>query len=352
VAESAIPAHLQRPRVRTAGVPDDYEPPYPSFSARYRPSVTQVVMAYFGVQWRGPRPAAVDLALDRLWSDLQTSGAGHRDNASYVDEAGCATRLTVAYWDSTADFEAWFDARGRLWTDPANLPDGVGFFTEILRPTVDRYETLFSASDRLEGVGVLAPAISGPIQQHAYWGGARDRIPLSQTDPMAPGGVPVIDVDGPLRRVRPAENICLIRSGQDWTDTEADERQLYLRDVEPVLRVGMDFLRDQGLDIGCYANRYVTVLNEDGTPSARSYGMSWWKSLAALERWSESHPTHVAIFGAAMKYLSALGPNARLKLYHEVTVAAAAQQSFEYLNCHDATGLLRASRQPAQLQRS
>jgi aldoxime dehydratase len=80
--------------------------------------------------------------------------------------------------------------------------------------------------------------------------------------------------------------------------------------------------------------------------------MSWWKSLAALERWSESHPTHVAIFGAAMKYLSALGPNARLKLYHEVTVASAAQQSFEYLNCHDATGMLRASQQPAQLQRS
>jgi aldoxime dehydratase len=53
-----------------------------------------------------------------------------------------------------------------------------------------------------------------------------------------------------------------------------------------------------------------------------------------------------------MKYLSALGPNARLKLYHEVTVASAAQQSFEYFNCHDATGMLRASQQPAQLQRS
>ena len=49
--------------------------------------------------------------------------------------------------------------------------------------------------------------------------------------------------------------------------------------------------------------------------------MSWWKSLAALERWAESHPTHVAIFGAAMKYLSTLGPAAKLKLYHEVTVA-------------------------------
>ena len=40
MAESAIPAHLQRTRVRTVRVPGDYEPPYPSFSARYRQSVT------------------------------------------------------------------------------------------------------------------------------------------------------------------------------------------------------------------------------------------------------------------------------------------------------------------------
>ena len=70
--------------------------------------------------------------------------------------------------------------------------------------------------------------------------------------------------------------------------------------------------------------------------------MSWWKSLGALERWAESHPTHVAIFGAAMKYLSTLGPAAKLKLYHEVTVARADEQFFEYLNCHDRTGMLRA----------
>ena len=61
-----------------------------------------------------------------------------------------------------------------------------------------------------------------------------------------------------------------------------------------------------------------------------------------LERWSESHPTHVAIFGAAMKYLSQLGPAAKLRLYHEVTVARADEQFFEYLKCHPATGMLRA----------
>jgi aldoxime dehydratase len=76
--------------------------------------------------------------------------------------------------------------------------------------------------------------------------------------------------------------------------------------------------------------------------SEKSYGQSWWKSLAALERWAESHPTHVRIFGAAMKYLSTLGPSAKLRLYHEVTVAAADEQFFEYLNCHPRTGMLAA----------
>ena len=42
------------------------------------------------------------------------------------------------------------------------------------------------------------------------------------------------------------------------------------------------------------------------------------------------------IFGAAMKYLSSLGPAAKLRLYHEVTVARAADQFFEYRNCHTA----------------
>jgi aldoxime dehydratase len=170
----------------------------------------------------------------------------------------------------------------------------------------------------------------------------RDRIPLSQTDAMTPGGSPELIRDGARLRVQAHDNLCLIRSGQDWSDTEASERKLYLDDVEPVLREGMDFLRDDGLAIGCYANRYMGVLSADGSASEKSYGQSWWKSLAALERWAESHPTHVKIFGAAMKYLSTLGPSAKLRLYHEVTVATADEQFFEYLNCHSKTGMLAA----------
>jgi aldoxime dehydratase len=32
----------------------------------------------------------------------------------------------------------------------------------------------------------------------------------------------------------------------------------------------MDFLRDSGRSIGCYANRYMTVVAPDGTPTEKS----------------------------------------------------------------------------------
>ena len=349
--ESAIPDHLRSARTRTRRIPGDYEPPYPSFVARHKPSVKRVVMAYFGVQYpsqtRGPGegvvPAAATAALRRIEAAFAAADApGHWDRAAYVDQAGHENLISIAYWDAPARFDAWVALHGKAWTADAHAQDGIGYFVEILRPAVERYETLFSANDRAEGIAVLADGMSDTVQEHAYWGGARDRIPLSQTDEMAPAGVPRVVAEGARRRVLPSGNLCLIRSGQDWGDTGADERRMYQNDVEPVLREGMDFLRDQGLAIGCFANRYMRVVDAEGRSLDKSFGMSWWKSLAALERWAESHPTHVAIFGAAMKYLSALGPAAKLKLYHEVTVAAADEQFFEYLNCHEGTGMLRA----------
>ncbi|QOZ26423.1 phenylacetaldoxime dehydratase family protein [Bradyrhizobium sp. CCBAU 51753] len=340
--ESAIPSHLQTARSRHRRVPDDYAPPYPSFVARHKPAVTRVIMAYFGVQYHGEPTAAVAEALAQIAARFAgDNGPSHWDRAHYVDQAGFTNVVSVSYWDDAARFDAWFDGAREAWTGGAPA-DGIGRFIEVLRPDVARYETLFSSPDRAEGVAVLADAMSGEVQEHAYWGGMRDRIPLSQTDAMAPRGEPRIVRDGARVRVVAHDNLCLIRSGQDWSDTEAAERKMYLDDVEPVLREGMDFLRDDGVAIGCYANRYMQVVDGAGRPTEKSYGQSWWKSLAALERWAESHPTHVKIFGAAMKYLMTLGPSAKLRLYHEVTVAAADEQFFEYLGCHDRTGMLSA----------
>ncbi len=341
--ESAIPSHLKVQRTRHRRVPDDYQPPYPSFVARHRPVVEKVVMAYFGAQHIGdPSPACSTALAWMADAFAAANGPRHWDRASYSDEAGYSNVVSVAYWDEQSAFDAWFPAAREGWTGARHDRAGFGTFIEVLSPSVGHYETLFSSLGRPEGVATLADGMSGEILEHAYWGGMRDRIPLSQTSDMAPAGSPGVLREGNRVRVKPHENICLIRSGQDWSDTESAERKMYLDDVEPVLRAGMEFLRDDGLAIGCFANRYMTVLDRDGRPIEKSYGMSWWKSLSALERWAESHPTHVRIFGAAMKYLSSLGPAAKLRLYHEVTVAPAADQFFEYRNCHDRTGMLRA----------
>ncbi|BCH24263.1 phenylacetaldoxime dehydratase family protein [Mesorhizobium sp. L-8-3] len=350
--EAAIPQHLRVVRSHHPGVArtrhprvrDDYQPPYPSYVARHKPDVKRVVMAYFGLQSRTIDGDVVRVPLAAIAEAFSAEdGPGHWDRASYIDEANFPTVVSIAYWDDPHRFDRWFARHGVNWAGSERPDTPLGFFTEVLRPSIDRYETLFSSTGRPEGVGALADGLSGMVREHAYWGGMRDRIPLSQTDDMAPRGAPRVDGSKKHRRVTPHRNICLIRSGQDWTDTDDEERRLYLQDVEPVLRAGMDFLRDEGLACGCFANRYMQVLGSDGRPVEKSFGMSWWHSLDALDRWSESHPTHVAIFGAAMKYLSRLGPAAKLRLYHEVTVAAEEEQFFEYFNCHPSTGMLRSA---------
>ena len=341
--ESAIPRYLQTQQTRQTRRRQGHVPPYPSFVARFTPSVERVVMAYFGAQYRGEAPNEATSSLSQMSEALATEhGPGHWDRATYIDEAGYTNVITIAYWDDAEVFDTWFKTQGGGWTGDDHAHDGVGYFAEVLRPRVEHFETLFSADNRREGIAVVAEAMSDMVLEHAYWGGARDRIPRSQTDDMAPAGAPRILTQDARRRVLPHQNLCLIRSGQDWSDTGAEERRMYLQDVEPVLRKGMDFLRDDGLSVGCFANRYMTVIDGAGEITDKTFGMSLWKSLAALESWAESHPTHVAIFAAAMRHLSALGPAAQLKLYHEVTVATADEQLFEYLNCHDSTGMLRA----------
>ena len=177
----------------------------------------------------------------------------HHDRAT-----GDGEIVTAAYWVDPDTFDRWWAAHRDSWLGDG-VRDGHGRWAEIIRPRVEEHETLFSSLGRPEGVAVLAEGMSGEVVEHAYWGGMRDRIPLSQTDPMLGLGAPAAEEEAGRVRVRPPAGLCLIRSGQDWTDTDGDERRMYLEDVEPVLRAGMEFLHDEGAAVGCFANRYVTV---------------------------------------------------------------------------------------------
>src|SRR5205814_8612568 len=129
--------------------------------------------------------------------------------------------VAIAYWSDPATFAAWrskpkIDA---WWRSEERLHEGLGYFREIALPRFEHFETLFNTPDHLDGVGVVMGSVSEEVQEHAYWGSARDRIPLSQTDAMNPSdslrlsdGLP-----GSGQRVRVVghENVAMIRSGQE-----------------------------------------------------------------------------------------------------------------------------------------
>ncbi len=340
--DSSITPHLACPRSRPRRIADDYAPPYPAWSARIDPAIGQVVMASYGVQWRGPGDADAALAhVGALRATLDAaSGVRHVDLARYVDEAGYDTLVLQPYWTDPAVFRRW---EGR--TDVAALlaaDTGLGHFREILTPTAERLETLYSTEDEMEGLGRALERRSPPVQEHAYWGSARDRFPIAQTDALEPTGQLGFAADGAGRvTVRGHDNIAIIRSGQDWGPTGGEERRLYLAEIEPVLRAGMDFLRDRGGECGCYLNRYMRIVDLDGTPQEKSFGWSYWRSLGDMETWSEAHPSHLAIFGTFMRIVQQLNFDLKLRLWHEVYVVTSDQQLYDYRNCHPDTGFLK-----------
>jgi aldoxime dehydratase len=346
--ESSIPAHLQCPRTRERHVGDDYTPPFPAWSARAPKAGQQLVMGLFGVQSKGPSAQGPACAgLRHIVAGFGTTdGPVHHDVTHYVDEHGYDNMVAIAYWPNRASFEQW-SGQPHLevwWNSPERLSDGFGWFREIILPTEERYETVFSSPGRLEGGAVAMGEVSGEIQEHAYWGSMRDRFALSQTDAMSSSGELTIAAGEPglgnRVRIEGHANLAMIRSGQEWTETEDTERRLYCADIEPVLRAGMDFLRDQGGAVGCYTNRYMRHLDPTGKPLEKTFGLSYWRSLSHLEQWSESHPTHVAIFGTFMRVVQELNFQLKLRLYHEVAVLSSDQQRYEYINCHARTGLL------------
>lgn len=353
--ESAIDMHLTCPRTLSRRVPDDYQPPFPMFVGRADPSVQQVVMAYLGVQYRAEdqRPAALDALRSITASfDAADGPAGH-DLTYHLDSQGHHNLMVTGYWADPVSHRRWLCSPAVVswWESDQRLADGLGYFREITAPRAEQFETLYAFTERLPGVGAVMDHTSGEINEHAYWGSMRERFPLSQTDWMsASGELQVVEGDsarGGRVVVRGHDNIAIIRSGQDWKDTEADERALYLDEILPTLQAGMDFLRDNGAAVGCHSNRFVRSIDADGNLLDESYNIGHWHSLDRLERWAESHPTHLRIFTTFFRVAAGLE---KLRLYHEVSVSDANDQIFEYINCHPQTGMMRDAVPAGHLQ--
>lgn len=358
--EPAIPEHLRVKRTIPAKTPPNYQPPFPAYSARFPKEAKGLVTAIVGVQHQG-KPNTHSDAYKQLIAfvekPLKQSKPRYWEAASVTDNRGYYNEVVIPYWETKADFESWKSESGfDAWWQELKPGSENGWFLEVFLPSIDRFETVFSDNVEPEGAAHMREGVSGTLQEHVYWGSMRDRLAVAQTDPI-PGEKATIKpkstanghaADTKSRRIRVAgrKNLAMIRSGQDWSNTSPHERKLYLDTMHPVLIKGMEFLRDQGEEVGCISCRFMDVIpktsngDEKLDPTDKTFGLAYFDDLASLEDWSKRHKTHLDIFGRFIQYAGELQNNVSLRLFHEVMVLEPDQQFFEYVGCHDTTGML------------
>jgi aldoxime dehydratase len=327
------------PRRCPLRLPEAWQPPVPAWCSELS-AVPEAVVSYLGVQSRATKPPDEVRALR---ARVEPSAA-RVEQAWFADPEGYRNDVLVAYWRDPHAYETWTNgAFSIFWSARERLTGDVGFWRETFRAPADHRETLFSGDDRPAGLAALGARFVGPVAEHGYWGGARDRIPCSgRSELSADARLAPRRGDTLGRRVviEPPEHLCVIRSAQDSTDCSGREAELFDSSVFPVLVDGMRYLSEHPAETGCYSCRFMQESSPGAPARPRTFAVGQFVSLEHLERWAASHPTHLRIFDRFLTMATELGPAIRLRLWHEVFVLPRAAGRFEYVNCHPGTGLL------------
>lgn len=328
-------------------MPENWEPPVPGWSSDS--DKDHVFIAYYGIQNK-QGSEAIDISIFRAWFNTLTS-ASHApqkcDYAEYIDSEGYYTWMAIGYWPSADAHKQWTENSEyqEYWASDDRLTSESGVFCELLSIPTERFENLFSHENLQSGSSGLGqcPHSKKIVKEHNYWGGMRDRIELSGTDPMdANPPAPVTTQETKNRRLSLSVplNCAVIRSGQNLENVEEKELQYYQQEVEPHLVEGMAFLDTSYDETGCYNSRLMTETDASGNIQKRTFGLVYFVSLRHMEEWAKSHPTHLKIFTSFLKYAGELGPEMQIRLWHEVVSIPEQNPNFEYINCHNKTGLL------------
>ena len=323
-------------------MPAGWEPPALAWQSAWQDDETPLVTGVFGIQCESP--ALLDDWAARAFSGACAPFAAER--GAYVDHFGVSNHLYVCYWRKPA-YDRWWslEANSGWWRDSGRITERVGYWREIFTMPFDRFETLHSTTEP-HGIGVSADRMDGPIMEHGYPGGMRDRIPRSESsDLRSTGGMAApLDArssgDGLHVAVTPPENMCVIRSGQNWAHCDAEQRSWYLEKLHPVLLEGMRYLRDNPREANCYSLRFVDRKDDSWSAMEQSFGLGFATDVHAFEQWAKSHPTHLAIFDGFLQMVDTFGGDLQLRLWHEVTALPGEGCEFEYIACHPGTGLL------------
>ena len=308
---------------------------------------THYVRCLIGVESRGADASAL---LARVCDTFAGAvGPASLGRGIATGAGGERSDIFYAYWNSPAHYASWLTTPrvASLWTDDGHLEGPVGLWRESMVIPVERNETNYSNDAAYDGIAQIDKQMR-KTDVHGYWGSARERIPASARDTM-PSAAPDFmlrqaatrETLGRRVRITLPGNTCVIRSFQDWSQAQAAEVDWYLGNVEPVLRVGLDYLNGNRTEARCYGMRYIREYDMSGTVDLnRTSTFGYFESLQTLERWTHTHPTHLNIFQAAISMVQRFQGEVAVKLGHEVSVLPEGMLSAEYINCARSTGFL------------
>jgi aldoxime dehydratase len=324
--------------------PANWQPPYPAFWPQFGADAS-VVCGYFAIQGddEHARREFAEWIAEAFAADY---GPGASERGHFTDSTRLRNDLQVGYWRDPDDYRRWREGETftRFWNSPLRAAGKAGYWNETLILPSAYFEALFSSA-HMAGASRLANRIGCPVDEHAYWGAARDRIPaLATNDSTGHSRAPLAarEIASVGRRVRivPPAHLCMIHTAQNWSACSDAQRKFYLQEVQPTLVQGLTYLTTHAGEIGCAASRYVHELAADGANLERTFGMCYFLTFKHLEDWAREHPTHLEIYGSFMRLAQQFDFDVQLRLWHQVAVLPPGNPPFEYVNCHPRTGLL------------
>jgi hypothetical protein len=156
--------------------------------------MSNLVMVIIGAQFPS-RDTFDQTAIEKIKSFVTASATTAPptfwETTSVTDRRGAYNIAIIAYWPSCSAFESWKTDTGfeTWWQSTDREKDGHGWYQEVLLPSIDRFETVFSNNQVPEGAANMRETISGEMGEHAYWGSMRDRFAAAQDDRLANIGV-------------------------------------------------------------------------------------------------------------------------------------------------------------------
>lgn len=344
---------IDYPRTIAERKPEGHAPRAPRWILGFNYPTSLVTSDYLALQVHSLEDPVVAEFLDLAkgsWSTDTVDKPEAHEILSYRDARGMTNLIALGYWlDATAHARWLHSAPLPRWFSVLNpLTVAFGAWHEVVQVPLDRMETIYSDPERPFGIAACEGTQRIPTTTNGYFGAARDRFPISAIDRLeAPA--PQCRRESPAstlgRRLRAEAglNTIVIRSGQYWQESDSEQRQDYESVLQPKLMAGMGYLHDHSQQEDVMSIRVMTSLDENTlAPRRETSVLAHFSRLNTLEKWAESHSTHAAIFEHAIRKKQEYGDERSVVTWHEV-FALQSTTNYEYVNCHEETGLLASS---------